>query len=117
MEELARVYATLEMGDGLTFYNLTTQPGPAAAATDTPINIPRETFAEGDAAIAISCSDWLGRDTPESFATYTEELEASSKWFGGLSTFQRLACAGWPTKQNLHVTKSKSLQYFSKQDY
>lgn len=106
--DMARVYAAAEKNDGSVYYTIASKPGPMIATKDTPIDEPRETFAENDAAFAISCSDWLGRDDADGFLEYTEELEATSKWVGGASTFQRLACAGWPTKQNWHVTKSTS---------
>lgn len=105
---MAKVYATLEDGDGRTYYNIVNQPGPFIAKNDTAIDVPRETYAEADAAVAISCSDWLDRDTPEEFAAYADRLEAESRWVGGVSTFQRLACAGWPKKQKWRITNSLS---------
>lgn len=105
--DMAKVYAALEKNDGMVYYNISTQPGPVIATQDVPIDEPRETFAEADAAFAVSCSDWLGRDDVDSFLAYTNALEETSQWVGGTSTFQRLACAGWPTNQKWHVTNSK----------
>lgn len=104
--DLANVYAAIEKNDGMVYYNISSQPGPVIATQDVPIGQPRETFAEADAAFAVSCSDWLGRDDADSFLAYTQDLKETSKWFGGTSTFQRLACAGWPTTQKWHVTNS-----------
>lgn len=99
---LAAVYAGLERGDGLPFYDATSayrSDDPVSeqlcAIADVPATEPQETPHEEDAYSAIMCSDGVpvGDDMGE-WEAYVERLKGVSRWAGTANIYFRLPCAG-----------------------
>ena len=100
---LARVYAALEQGDGLPFYDIVVllekqQQGGGSkllcSLTDTPATMPLETPAEPDALAGIMCADALAAESLDEFEAYTEDLRRSSRWMGATHADFGAACVG-----------------------
>lgn len=99
--QLTQVYAALEAGDPLPFYDLKIQSplvptfGDMCAVDDIDAGIPLPTGAEVDAFPAIMCSDSVPmEDTPDEYAEYTEKIQGVSKWMGAANAIVRSACIG-----------------------
>lgn len=112
-EDIARVYAALERGNGLPFLEV---PRPVDGGLDTPISErlcmakdvphlePQETRMELDAFPAILCSDMTETDdSPESLADYVDKILGISKWTGSASLEFRLPCVGKTVKTKWRV--------------
>lgn len=103
-EELARVYAALEAGDGVPFYDLEAkfsmiinQGGYSQMCNveDVDAAMPLPTGMEMDAFPAIVCSDGAPlEDSPEKYAEYTEDIQGVSRWLGAANVLFRSACIG-----------------------
>ncbi|OAQ84769.1 alpha beta hydrolase fold family [Purpureocillium lilacinum] len=100
---LARVYAALEQGDGLPFYDIVVllekqQQGGGSkllcSLTDTPATMPLETPAEPDALAGIMCADARAAESLDEFEAYTEDLRRSSRWMGATHADFGAACVG-----------------------
>ncbi|ODA80107.1 hypothetical protein RJ55_03065 [Drechmeria coniospora] len=98
---MAQVYAALEAGDGLPYYDLATamknSPGSELLCerTDTPATRPRETQEEQDAFPGIMCSDSDGSMTSlGDFEQFAETLSESSRWMGAAFADLGAGCAG-----------------------
>ena len=101
---MARIYAALERGDGMPFYDtvlaeLGNDGDPMSkllcSITETPATEPKETVHELDAFPAIMCSDGVPvNDTPEELAQYLEKIRGVSKWIGAANMIFRLPCVG-----------------------
>lgn len=101
---MARIYAALERGDGMPFYDtvlaeLGNDGDPMSkllcSITETPATEPKETVHELDAFPAIMCSDGVPvNDTPEELAQYLEKIRGVSKWIGAANMNFRLPCVG-----------------------
>jgi hypothetical protein len=101
---MARIYAALERGDGIPYYESAAElaratGGPLSeqlcSVTDMPATEPRETPMELDALSAIMCSDGEPvSDTPDEFARYVQKMRAISRWAGAASVYFRLPCVG-----------------------
>lgn len=99
-ERMARVYAALERGDGLPFYDMVREragdePGQLCSLGDTPATMPQETGTEDDAFPAIMCSDAEPvTETPEEFEEYARKIEGVSRWAGAVNLLFRVVCLG-----------------------
>ncbi|KPM37763.1 hypothetical protein AK830_g8793 [Neonectria ditissima] len=99
-ERMARVYAALERGDGLPFYDMVREraggePGQLCSLGDTPATMPLETGTEDDAFPAIMCSDAEPViETPEEFEQYARKIEGISRWAGAANLLFRVVCLG-----------------------
>lgn len=102
---MAGIYAALERGDGLPYYESTLATIDATedpmskrlcSIMDTPATEPKETVGmELDAFPAIMCSDGEPvEDTPEEAAQYAEKISGISKWAGAANMLFRLPCVG-----------------------
>jgi pimeloyl-ACP methyl ester carboxylesterase len=102
VERLAQVYAGLERGDGLPYYDATSayrsgdpMSEQLCAVADVPATEPQETPHEEDAYSAIMCSDGVAvNGTVKDFEEYVEKLKSVSRWAGVASLYFRLPCAG-----------------------
>ncbi|KAH7162392.1 TAP-like protein-domain-containing protein [Dactylonectria estremocensis] len=100
LPQLARVYAALEAGDGLPYYDMmrehtADEPGQLCLLGDKPATMPFETGSELDAFPAIICSDGEPvKDTPEEFGRYADKLSGVSKWAGAVNLLFRVSCIG-----------------------
>lgn len=111
VERLARVYAGLERGDGLPFYNATSayrsgdpMSEQLCAVADVPATEPQETPHEADAYSAIMCSDGVPvNGTVKDFEVYLERLKSVSRWAGASSLYFRLPCVGWTVRPKWRV--------------
>lgn len=99
-QRMAHVYAALERGDGMPFYDMmrehaTDEPGQLCLLGDTPATMPQETGTEDDAFPAIMCSDNEPvTDTPEEFEQFANKIEGISKWAGAVNLLFRVVCLG-----------------------
>ncbi|KAK7428569.1 hypothetical protein QQZ08_005007 [Neonectria magnoliae] len=99
-ERMARVYAALERGDGLPFYDMVREragdgPGQLCSLGETPATMPQETGTEDDAFPAIMCSDGEPvTETPEEFEQYARKIEGISRWAGAVNLLFRVVCLG-----------------------
>ena len=101
---MARIYAALERGDGLPFYEaaIAELEGEGdsiskllCSVADTPATEPKETGFQLDAFSAIMCSDAEPvEDTPQELAQYLEKIRGISKWAGAANIHFRLSCVG-----------------------
>ena len=97
--ELAQVYAALERGDGLPFYDMVTKGVSSdidlCTLGDMPATVPQETTMEMDAFPAIMCSDMVPiADTAEEFAEFGKKLQGVSRWAGATNLAFRGVCLG-----------------------
>ncbi|UNI14096.1 hypothetical protein JDV02_000768 [Purpureocillium takamizusanense] len=103
---MAQVYAALEEGDGLPFYDVVTLLAeqlrggagggsrPLCSLTDTPATMPLETPAEPDALAGIMCADARAAASLDEFEAYTRGLRRSSRWMGAAHADLGAACVG-----------------------
>lgn len=97
---LAEVMASLELKDGLPFYNMKNEGDDPAAMDSCALNntlptIPTDLSIGNDAFPVIMCSDGEPfMDTPETFAEYAKALQRMSKYAGTSNGHFRLSCAG-----------------------
>lgn len=98
---LAEVYAALERGDGLPFYDMVTDGGSPDSDTDlctlgdTPATMPQEKGTEEDAFPAIMCSDNVPLNyTADEFAEFGKRLQGVSRWAGAANLLFRVVCLG-----------------------
>ncbi|KAK5990010.1 Serine protease Hip1-like protein [Cladobotryum mycophilum] len=100
-DQMAEIYAALEKGDGLPYYDFAHQGGDDEGASGScevnkiPTNMPRESSAEPDVFGAVMCSDARPlNDTAEEFAEYAETISHVSRWTGAASAVFRATCLG-----------------------
>ncbi|KAF7550422.1 hypothetical protein G7046_g8019 [Stylonectria norvegica] len=97
---MAAVYAALDAGDGLPYYDMVRENGDVSseewcALGDTPAMTPLETGTEEDAFPAIMCSDGEPtQETAEEFVAYTERMGKMSRWAGAANTLFHVVCLG-----------------------
>ena len=102
IEKFTRVYAALDRGDPIPYFEATRpedKEDPMSkllcSINDVPVTEPQETAGERDALAAIMCSDIKPFETtPDDFARYLEKLLGVSKWTGAASVLFRLPCVG-----------------------
>ncbi|KAF4973244.1 hypothetical protein FSARC_399 [Fusarium sarcochroum] len=99
--QLARVFAALEKGDALPFYEMILQyqnkksDGDMCELQDTPATIPLETPVELDAFPAIMCLDSAAvTDTPQELKAYLDRITGISRWAGAANVMFHAACIG-----------------------
>ncbi|KAJ4268709.1 hypothetical protein NW762_002777 [Fusarium torreyae] len=99
--QLARVFAALEKGDALPFYEMVLEgsnkdlDGDMCELQDTPATIPLETPVELDAFPAIMCLDSAAvTDTPEELKAYLDKIRGISRWAGAANAMFHAACIG-----------------------
>lgn len=114
---MAVVYAALEAGDGLPYYDLLQAARDGAGGggggskllcslTDTPATMPQETVSEPDAFPGIMCSDSRAPDSLEDFEEYARVLQASSRWMGATHADFGAGCVGRTVRPGWRFTIS-----------
>ncbi|RSL41736.1 hypothetical protein CEP53_012580 [Fusarium sp. AF-6] len=104
--QLAKIYASLEAGDGGPFYDVLMASGGGALESskmcslgDTPSTSPLETAMELDAFPTIMCLDSAAVEkTPEEFEAYLKRVKSISRWAGAFNINFHLACVGRKTR-------------------
>ncbi|UPK89475.1 hypothetical protein LCI18_000410 [Fusarium solani-melongenae] len=104
--QLAKIYASLEGGDGGPFYDMLMASGGGALESskmcslgDTPSTSPLETAMELDAFPTIMCLDAAAVEkTPEEFETYLQRVKSISRWAGAFNINFHLSCVGRKTR-------------------
>ncbi|KAH7272815.1 Alpha/Beta hydrolase protein [Fusarium solani] len=104
--QLAKIYASLEGGDGGPFYDMLMASGGGALESskmcslgDTPSTSPLETAMELDAFPTIMCLDAAAVEkTPEEFEAYLKRVKSISRWAGAFNINFHLACVGRKTR-------------------
>ncbi|KAF5027239.1 hypothetical protein F66182_655 [Fusarium sp. NRRL 66182] len=99
--QLARVFAALEKGDGVPYYEMMLygrnkkHEGDMCELADTPATIPLETLMELDAFPAIMCLDSTPvTETPQEIESFFKRITGISRWAGAANAMFRLACVG-----------------------
>ncbi|CAM1505419.1 Fc.00g110560.m01.CDS01 [Cosmosporella sp. VM-42] len=114
---MAEIYAALEQGDGLPYYDMFTEGDELASADlcalgDTPATMPQETGTEEDAFPAIMCSDVDGIDeSAEEFERYAERIQGISRWAGAANVFFRSVCVGRTVKPKWRFSDGKLMLF------
>ncbi|EEU46614.1 uncharacterized protein NECHADRAFT_100212 [Fusarium vanettenii 77-13-4] len=104
--QLAKIYASLEGGDGGPFYDMLMASGGGALESskmcslgDTPSTSPLETAMELDAFPTIMCLDAAAVEkTPEEFEAYLKRVKSISRWAGAFNINFHLSCVGRKTR-------------------
>ncbi|QPC74210.1 hypothetical protein HYE68_004962 [Fusarium pseudograminearum] len=109
--QLARVFAALELGDGVPFYEMVLEmtdnkaQGGLCELGDTPATTPFETPMELDAFPAIMCSDSkAANESPEEIAEYFDRITNKSRWAGAANANFRVSCVGRKTRPKWEFT-------------
>ncbi|KAM0241227.1 hypothetical protein ACHAPO_002032 [Fusarium lateritium] len=110
--QLARVFAALEKGDGVPFYEMVLEmsgnkalEGGFCELGDTPATTPFETPMEPDAFPAIMCSDSkAANESPEEIAEYFDRITNKSRWAGAANANFRVSCVGRKTRPKWEFT-------------
>ncbi|KAF4438465.1 alpha beta hydrolase fold family [Fusarium austroafricanum] len=109
--QLARVFAALEKGDGLPFFEMLLGgknkglDGDMCELGETPSTIPLETPMETDAFPAIMCLDSKPvTETPQEIAAFFDRITHTSRWAGAVNADFRVACVGKKTRPKWKFT-------------
>lgn len=110
--QLARVFAALEKGDGVPFYEMVLEmsrnmalEGDMCELGDTPATTPFETPMELDAFPAIMCSDSKPvHESPQEIAEFFDRITNNSRWAGAANANFRVACIGRKTRPKWEFT-------------
>ncbi|KAJ4141486.1 hypothetical protein NW768_000699 [Fusarium equiseti] len=110
--QLARVFAALEKGDGVPFYEMVLSmsnnrafEGDMCELGDTPATTPFETPMELDAFPAIMCSDSKPvEDSPQEISEYFDRITNKSRWAGAANANFHVSCVGRKTRPKWKFT-------------
>lgn len=98
--EMARVFAELEKGNGVPFYDFSQKllgesDNNFCTLNDISPELPSDGNDSGDAFPAIMCADGTPLvATPEEFAEYADLLQKTSKYAGATNVHFRMLCNG-----------------------
>ncbi|CVL07933.1 uncharacterized protein FPRN_04882 [Fusarium proliferatum] len=109
--QLARVFASLEKGDGIPYYEMVMEGknkslnGDMCELGETPATMPLETPMELDAFPAIMCLDSKPvTETPQEIADYFDRITHKSRWAGAVNSNFRVSCVGRKTRPKWKFT-------------
>jgi len=113
--QLARVFASLEKGDGIPYYEMVMEGknkslnGDMCELGETPATMPLETPMELDAFPAIMCLDSKPvTETPYEIADYFDRITHKSRWAGAVNSNFRVSCVGRKTRPKWKFTDGES---------
>ncbi|KAG9505420.1 hypothetical protein J7337_002389 [Fusarium musae] len=109
--QLARVFASLEQGDGIPYYEMVMEGknkslnGDMCELGETPATMPLETSMGLDAFPAIMCLDSKPvTETPQEIAEYFDRITHKSRWAGAVNSNFRVSCVGRKTRPKWKFT-------------